>query len=163
MKAAGYEFEFGTQTVMRPVKLISGIPTILLQPSKTTVYGDDGFTKLTMPTNMRDRNGQVIKLEVTVPSCKVRIEGDGPLCTGILEGRSCCKPPDKFDRVVGKRLALAHLFEQDTGHTLSRKDRTAIMERCVPQLYKKKPAALPPAETPPTVPGSPVAKTEVTT
>lgn len=146
-------FSFGKQTIQKAVKIVAGVPLVYLQGNKIEIFGEfdhqDRRRQLTRPQNYRDKDGKVLKVDVEVPACMVRI--DGPF--GMLQGRSCCKPPDTFSRVVGKRLALAHLFRRDTPKTLTKEDRAEIMRRCVPQTHnwenKKAPAE------PPTVPGTP--------
>ena len=145
-------FSFEKQTIQKAVKVIAGIPLLYIQGDKVEAFGEiaSGTNRvaLTKPKNYRNKDGTVLKVDIEVPACMVRI--DGPF--GMLQGRSCCKPPDKFSRVVGKRLALSHLFRRDTPKTLSKEDRSEIMRRCVPQTHNwenKKPAE------PPTVPGTP--------
>jgi hypothetical protein len=153
-KKVKIEFSTENRNILRPVKVVVGQPCVYMEAdSKTYFYGElkEPNHRLEKVKNLRDAKGEVVRVPISVPGCTVKITGD----FGQLEGRSCCKPPDKFQRRIGKMLALKHLFGQDAKHVLTKTERTEIMWHCVPQTHPWKPKPTAAASVPPTVTGKP--------
>ncbi len=54
-----------------------------------------------------------------------------------FRGESNCSPFDQFSKMVGKKVALRKLFDQDKDHLLAKTDRRAIVQKLLPKLFRK--------------------------
>ena len=85
------------------------------------------------PYRGADGKGEIVKVKYRVPSTHVRIKlTDGT----IIKSRSCCKPPDHFNRKTGLRLAVRRLIKNDT--VLTSDDHRLLMETLCPGFFKNK-------------------------
>lgn len=88
--------------------------------------------KILAPLHVRGTN-LVLRLVIAATN---RVDRDSPLlirgecCT--LEGRSYCKPPDKFVKAEGVRKALKSALAKDRGHN----KLTARIKQALPQVLR---------------------------
>lgn len=85
-----------------------------------------------------DDTGPIVKhiAKVKVPSTHVIVKLENG---HVLQARSCCKPPDVFNRYEGIIRAARRLVREDAenGRKLSKKDRRTVMEALCPGLFRK--------------------------
>jgi hypothetical protein len=54
---------------------------------------------------------------------------------GTVEGVAFCHPNDEFDSFLGRRTAMRKAFDKATKKLLSKKDRRAIAEKVVAEVF----------------------------
>lgn len=59
----------------------------------------------------------------------------GKESVGTVEGIAFCHPADEFSSFVGRRQAMRKAFDQATKKLLSKKDRRAIAEKVVAEVF----------------------------
>lgn len=125
----------------REIQLSSGLAVIRVSFGFSKI--DAKIRAVTLPTQviLPKKNGKPFTIPFEVRATFVECTlGDHPAgqTTGTkLKARSCCKPPDKFRRREGIRLAVRHLFRIDEMHLLKGKDRRAIIEELCPELFRR--------------------------
>jgi hypothetical protein len=73
--------------------------------------------------------GRIMEVQVPVDAVTVelkRASGDA------IKTRACCKPPDQFSPMIGRRLAGKRLVQNPSLHNLSRTDKVAILHHIAP-------------------------------
>ena len=66
---------------------------------------------------------------------KIVVKSDKEGKVGTVEGVAFCNPCDYFDSLVGRREAMRKAFEQAPKKLLSKKDRRAIAEKVVAEVF----------------------------
>ena len=123
------------------VKKKDGFKVTLPSGNKVKIrvrYGTDFITKKAKDPwgQIVRKDGEPVKVKVEVPSTFLRIIfSDKKKFTS----RSCCKPPDVFSRLTGKKFALKHLLEQDPNKKLfSNEDRKFLYQVLCPKFFGQK-------------------------
>lgn len=132
---AKVSFVYRPSELPRKVRIVEGVPVLMW----TNLTGLPNTLPRTLPRkNLRDKKGKLVYINVEVPSCFVTVKAAGR----TFKARSCCKPPDVWDKSKARKLALKHAFAQDGSykeHTnvLCPEDRDLIVRACCPRYFSK--------------------------
>jgi hypothetical protein len=81
-----------------------------------------------------DGTGPIHKVKVKVPSTSLRVK----LANGtVYKVRSCCKPPDVYNKYAGIHIALHRLRDILKQNKISGEDQRLIIEAFCPSLFRK--------------------------
>ncbi len=84
----------------------------LLKEIQKMASGDNPEDAIPLYKNIKDEKGEFITHPQEVPGVRIKVKFDDD---EVLVARSCCKPPDVFKALEGKKIALKRIFQLDRG------------------------------------------------